>query len=44
MKGGELEHLWQNLRYFLEFGWMGCEGKRAIGLSTIPIPLESGRS
>ena len=33
--------LWQNLRYFLEFGWMG---KRPIGLSMIPIPLEPGRS
>ena len=24
-------------------GW-GCEGRRPIDLSTIPIPLESGRS
>ena len=28
----------------LSLGGWGCEGKRPIGLSTIPIPLEPGRS
>ena len=34
--------LWQNLISLSLGGW-GCEGKRLIGLSMIPIPLESGR-
>ena len=28
----------------LSLGGSGCEGKRSIGLLTIPIPLELGRS
>ena len=34
----------ETLGISLSLGGWGCEGKRLIGLSMIPIPLESGRS
>ena len=41
-KGREVN--WNTLGISLsEDGW-GCEGKRPTDLSTLPIPLESGRS
>ena len=44
-KRGELEHLICGKTLgILSLGGWGCEGKSPIDLSTIPIPLELGRS